>query len=40
MGMGPEESEFSAGRTVTSHRPGEKKIPKDNLMLRVSLGVN
>lgn len=37
MGMGPEESEFSVGRTVTSSGP--KKSPKDILMLRVPLDV-
>lgn len=37
MGTGPEESEFSVGRTVTSGGP--KKSPKDILLLRVSLGV-
>lgn len=37
MGTGPEESEFSVGRTVTSS--GQKKFPKDILLLKVSLGV-
>lgn len=37
MGMGPEESEFSVGRTVNFQ--WTKKIPKDILLLRVSSGV-